>query len=172
MVRAWISPIPRNIHLIWIGTNPYPDYFKLFLTTFVNHLPEFTIKVWENKDLTRKNFPKTFSYIQKAKKLQGKQMKDEDGNKMYNKKMEPLTYSKWAQITDLMRLEIIYNQGGFYFDTTFEILKPLYKLINRKEKFVGCNEYPRFKKAPILSNSFFGAVKHSVILKRLLSKKN
>ena len=172
MVRAWISPIPRNIHLIWIGTNPYPDYFKLFLTTFVNHLPEFTIKVWTNKDLTRKNFPKTFSYIQKAKKIQGKQMKDEDGNKMYNKKMEPLTYSKWAQITDLMRLEIVYNQGGFYFDTTFEILKPLYNILNKKKyKFVGCNEVPRFKDYPILSNSFFGATKNNVILKRLLTKK-
>ena len=48
-------------------------------------------------------------------------------------------------MTDLMRLEIIYNEGGFYFDTTFEILKPLYNLLNRKERFVGCNEIPRFK---------------------------
>lgn len=172
MVRAWISPIPRNIHLIWIGTNPYPDYFKLFLTTFVKFLPEFSIKVWTNKDLTKKNFPKTFTYIQKAKKIHGKQIKDENGNKMYNKKMEPLRYSKWAQITDLMRLEIIYNQGGYYFDTTFEILKPLYNILNkRKYKFIGCNEVPRFKDYHILSNSFFGATKNNVIIKRLLTKK-
>lgn len=172
MVREWRSPIPRNVHIIWIGTNPYPDYFKLFLTTFVKHLPEFTIKVWGNKDLTKKNFPKTFDYIQTAKKLQGKKIKDEEGKFMYNEIMEPYTYSKWAQITDLMRLEIVYNQGGYYFDTTFEILKPLYNILNkRKYKFVGCNEVPRFKDFPILSNSFFGATKNNIILKRLLSKK-
>ena len=169
-MKEWISPIPKKVHLIWIG-GEQPDYLKLFLKTFQEYLPEFTIKVWGNKDLNKKNFPKTIDYIRKAKKLHGKQMVDEYGEKMYNFKLEPLSYSKWAQITDLMRLEIVYNHGGYYFDTTFEILKPLYKLFNRKEKFVGCNEYPRFKKAPILSNSFFGAVKHSVILKRLLSKK-
>ena len=30
--------------------------------------------------------------------------------------------------------------GGYYFDTTFEILKPMYKLLNKNYKFVGCNE--------------------------------
>ena len=52
-----------------------------------------------------------------------------------------LKYSKWAQITDLMRLEIIYNHGGYYFDTTFECVKPLFDLFNiPKKRFVGCNE--------------------------------
>ena len=169
-MKEWISPIPKKIHLIWIG-GEQPDYLKLFIRSFNQYLPEFEIKVWGNKDLNRKTFPKTIDYIRKAKKLQGKQMFDTYGEKMYNFKLEPLTYSKWAQITDLMRLEIVYNNGGYYFDTTFEILKSLYGLFNRKERFVGCNEYPRFKNAPILSNSFFGAVKGSPILKRLLSKK-
>ena len=99
-------------------------------------------------------------------------MVDEYGEKMLNFKLEPLLYSKWAQITDLMRLEIIYNHGGYYFDTTFEILKPLYNLLNKKKyTFVGCNEIPRFKVVDILSNSFFGAIKGNPILRRLLSKK-
>ena len=70
-----------------------------------------------------------------------------------------------------MRLEIIYNEIGFYFDTTFEILKPLYNLLNRKESFVGCNEIPRFKDLSYLSNSFFWSNKKQSYLKRLLSKK-
>jgi len=168
-MKNWISPIPKRIHLIWIG-GEQPDYLKMFIKSFHQHLPEFEIKVWGNKDLNRKNFPKTFDYIKKAKTIHGKQMVDAYGEKMYDFKLDPLTYSKWAQITDLMRLEIVYNNGGYYFDTTFEILKPLYQLFNRKENFVGCNEYPRFKNAPILSNSFFGAIKNSPILKRLLTK--
>ena len=169
-MKKWVSPIPKDIHLIWIGGDP-PDYFQKFLGTFEEHLPEFTMKVWGNDDLTKKNFPKTFKYIQEAKKLQGKQMFNEEGRALYDDDMNPLTYSKWAQITDLMRLEIIHNHGGFYFDTTFEILKPMYNLFNKKKyRFYGCNEVPRFKDHYILSNSFFGAVKGSVILKRLLKK--
>ena len=168
-MKEWISPIPKKVHLIWIGGEP-PDYFRLFLKTFHQYMPEFEVKIWGNKDLTKKNFPKTIEFIRKAKKLHGKQMIDPYGEKMLNFKLEPLLYSKWAQITDLMRLEIIYNHGGFYFDTTFEILKPMYGLLNKKNRFIGCNEYSRFKNADILSNSFFGATKKNIILKRLLTK--
>ena len=171
MAPQWHSPIPMKVHLIWIGDLDYPDYFKVFLKTFEKNFTDFDIQVWGNKDLTKKNFPKTYSYIQQAKKLQGKPMIDHDGNQMLNKDMEPYTYSKWAQITDLMRLEIVYNNGGYYFDTTFEILKPMFRLLNKKKyRFVGCNEVPRFKNSPILSNSFFGATKGNVILKRLLTQ--
>ena len=171
-MKEWISPIPKKVHLIWIGNLEYPDYFRAFLKTFYQYMPEFEIKVWGNKDLIKKNFPMTINYINKAKKLHGKPMVDDYGEKMLNFKLDPLLYSKWAQITDLMRLEIIYNHGGYYFDTTFEILKPLYNLLNKKKyTFVGCNEIPRFKNVDILSNSFFGATKKNPILKRLLSKK-
>ena len=170
-MKEWKSPIPLKIHLIWIGNQEYPKDFEYFLQSFFDKLPEFEIKVWGNNDLNIKNFPITLPYIKKAQKLQGKQMIDEEGYKMYDENMKPLLYSKWAQITDLMRLEIIYNHGGYYFDTTFEILKSLYNLLNHKYKFVGCNEIPRFKNVGILSNSFFGAIKKSPILKRLLSFK-
>ena len=171
-MKDWISPIPKKVHLIWIGTNDFPDYFKFFLKTFQTYFVGFEIKVWGNGDLIRKNFPLTFDYIQKAKKLHGKQMYNEEGKKMFDKDMKPLTYSKWAQITDLMRLEIVYRNGGYYFDTTFEILKSMYNILNKKKyRFVGCNEVPRFRDYDILSNSFFGATSNNPILKRLLSKK-
>ena len=144
--KQWISPIPMIVNLIWIGDNPFPDYMVLFLETFKKYMPEFKIRIWTNKELNRGNFPKTYSYLLKCKKIHGKHMVDSDGLKMYNEDMDPIRYSKFAQMTDLMRLEIIYNHGGFYFDTTFEILKPMYNLFNKKKyKFIGCNEVPRFK---------------------------
>jgi len=169
-MKDWKSPIPRTINLIWIGTNPYPDYMKLFLRTYQIYMPEFSIKIWNNKDLNRRNFPKTYDYILTCKKIHGKQMYDEDENAMYDKNDNPINYSKFAQITDLMRLELIYREGGYYFDINFEILKPLYSLLNKPYTFVGCNEVPRFKDFHSLSNSFFGATKHNPILKRALLK--
>ena len=62
-MKKWISPILKKIHFIWIGTNPLPDYFKLFLKGFRKMNPEFSIRVWGNKDITKKNFPSTYSYF-------------------------------------------------------------------------------------------------------------
>ena len=92
-MKEWCSPIECKIHFIWIGTNPYPDYFKKFLQTFKKMNPEFTIKVWGNKDLTRKKFPITFDYIKKIKKLQGKPIKEWTKAKtMYKSNDDPYTY--------------------------------------------------------------------------------
>ena len=168
-MKEWISPIPKKIHLIWIG-GEQPDYLKYFLKSFREKMPQFEIRIWGNKELNKNHFPLTYEYIKKAKKYQGKPMREEKelgGHIMRDKNMKPYLHSKWAQITDLMRLEIVYREGGFYFDTTFEILRPMYNLLNKKYKFVGCNEVPRFKRMPFLSNSFFGAIPKSPILKRL-----
>ena len=170
-MKQWKSPIPTNVHLIWIGDNPMPDFMELFLITFRKYMPEFNIKVWNDNDLNRTNFPKTYNYILKSKKVHGSHIEDEDGYKMYDKQMNPIVHSKFAQITDLMRLEILYNHGGYYFDVNFELLKPMYNLLNKpKYTFVGCNEIPRFKNFHSLSNSFFGATKKNPILKRALLK--
>jgi hypothetical protein len=171
-IKEWKSPIPKKIHFIWIGGDQ-PDYFKKFLRGFQQLNPEFEIKVWGNKELNKKHFPITFPYIQICKKMQGKVIKEwTNAPIMYKSDDSSYKYNKWAQITDLMRLEIVFREGGYYFDTTFECLKPLYSLFNKKKiSFVGCNEFPRFKNSFSLSNSFFGATKGNVILKRLLSKR-
>ena len=36
-MRKWISPIPKKVHLIWIGGDP-PDYFDYFLESFHKYL--------------------------------------------------------------------------------------------------------------------------------------
>ena len=134
-MKEWKSPIPKKVHLIWIG-GEQPDYMKYFLKSFKENMPEFEIRVWGNKELNKNHFPLTYEYIKKVKKYQGKPMREEKelgGHIMRDKNMKPYLHSKWAQITDLMRLEIVYREGGFYFDTTFEVLKPMYNLLNKRK---------------------------------------
>jgi mannosyltransferase OCH1-like enzyme len=171
-MNIWISPIPKKIHFVWIGKTPLPDYFKLFLKGFKKLNPEFEIKVWRDADITQNNFPKIWSYLQQSNELQGERIKEyTEALTMYKTNSEPYTYNKYAQMCDLIRLELIYNEGGFYFDCTFQCLKSLHTILNRKESFIGCNEVPQFKKVDFLSNSFFGATKGNPILRRLLSKR-
>jgi len=164
-------PIPKKIHCIWLGPKE-PAYFRKFIKTFKKFAPGYTIRVWKDSDLTKHNFPITLPYIKKIKLGQGQKIKEWTNQKtMFKTDDTPYTYSKWAQISDLMRYEIIYREGGYYFDANMFLVKDITKLFERKESFVGCNELGNnLHKSPILSNSFFGSIPNSPILKRLLTK--
>lgn len=166
------SPIPHKIHFIWLGTN-VPSYMKKFMKSFEKYAPGYKLRLWGENDITKKTLPKTFDIIQKVKKYQGEKIREyTDQKTMYKTKGDPYTYSKYAQISDLMRYEIVFNEGGYYFDANMFLLKDITKLFERKEKFVGCNELGNnLKKSEILSNSFFGAIPKSPVLSRLLTDK-
>jgi len=164
--------IPKKIHIIWLGPKQ-PSYLKKFMDTFKKCAPGYETRLWGDNDITNKNFPLTYDTIQKVRKFQAVKIKEyTQQNTMLKSTGDPYTYSKYAQVSDLMRYEIIYNKGGYYFDANMFLLKDITKLFNRREQFVGCNELgTNMRKSPILSNSFFGAVTKSPVLKRLLTKK-
>lgn len=138
--------IPPIIHQIWIGP-PITVKEKLkFMSTFEN-VPGFEYRLWTNADIVEKNFPCTYSYIRRL-----------------------LAASRivYAKIADLMRYEIIYRFGGFYFDTNMELLKPRALHDLRRFSLVVCNER---KTAAYLSNGFFAARAHHEGLKHILYDK-
>lgn len=166
------SPIPKKIHFIWLGPST-PPYLEKFMKTFETYAPGYEQRLWGDSDITKKNFPITYNTIKKVRDYQGEKVKEYTNQKtMLKSDAEPYSYSKYAQVADLMRYEIVNSHGGYYFDANMFLLKDISKLFNRKEKFIGCNELgPNMKKSPILSNSFFGAVPNSPVLKRILNKK-
>lgn len=164
------SPIPKKLHFIWLGPKK-PPYLTKFMKTFEIYAPGFEVRLWGDKDITNENFPRTYTTIQKVKEYQGKAIKEYTQQKtMYKTNKNVYSYSKYAQISDLMRYEIVFNEGGYYFDANMFLLKDITKLFNRNETFVGCNELGRnMEESEILSNSFFGAIQGSPVLKRLLT---
>ena len=125
----------------------------------------YTYRLWSNDDLTKKNFPITWDYIQKSLEI---------GRVKYGN-----VKKKYAQVADLMRLEILYRYGGIYTDTAMESLKNLDGLIDKKSyKFLVANEDPcgwncRGKdNKKYISNGFFASTPGHPILEKLLSKKN
>ena len=141
------------------------------MKTFEIYAPGFEVRLWGDKDITNENFPRTYTTIQKVKEYQGKAIKEYTQQKtMYKTNKNVYSYSKYAQISDLMRYEIVFNEGGYYFDANMFLLKDITKLFNRNETFVGCNELGRnMEESEILSNSFSGRSKGSPVLKRLLT---
>ena len=154
-----LGGIPKIIHQIWIGNSKPPKLNSLYMDTC--KMDGWKYKLWSDEDLNKKNFPLTFDLIQDIVQV-GKL------DKKLNKKL--------AQIADLMRLEILYRNGGVYIDTTAECLKNLDNLLNHKNyKFVVSNEDPCGFECKnsygkyYISNSFIASTKGNQILKNLLS---
>ena len=161
--------IPKKIHQVWIGQDKEPDYNQYYKESMSKHAPNHEYKLWTNKDLTRENFPIVYDYILQA---------SEAGKRKYG--VDPKMWNgtptrKLAQISDLMRLEIIYHHGGFYFDVKTELLKSIDHLSTPNISFVVANEDPcgltcKSGNKLYLSNSIFASAPNSMILQRLLKK--
>ena len=69
------------------------------------------------------------------KKTQNKKIQKKKIDKKIKKKVG---LNPWSTMADLMKYELIYHHGGFYFDTNIELLKDITHLTNKR--FVVCNE--------------------------------
>lgn len=96
--------IPKRIYNIWLGDNPMPENRKKFIDNWKKINPDYEVITVSEKDVDIKKYP----FIMSAVK-----------------------YKKWAFASDMLRLVLIYENGGFYLDNDVELLKPL----NSLEKF-------------------------------------
>jgi hypothetical protein len=153
------------VHQIWFG-GEIPEWRqKIFdANKSVCEKNGFKYSLWRNADRTKENFPQTFDYQEAALKAGA-----ESGQ------------SRWAQVADLARLEIVYNSSGIYIDSLIEIsptfLQAVVDAIHGGAEFVGCNEdecdppldCKNSRGEMYLTNSFFAATRSNPIFKRLLS---
>ncbi len=95
--------IPKIIHYCWFGGNPLPKSAEKCIKSWKKHCPDYEIIEWNES-----NFDVECNAYCKA---------------MYQQR-------KWAFLTDYIRLKIIYDNGGVYFDTDVELLKSITPLLS------------------------------------------
>ena len=97
-----MSNIPTTIHYCWFGGNPLgPDELRC-IESWKKFLPDYEIKRWDES-----NFDvNCCDYVAEA----------------YN-------HQKWAFVSDYARFDILYRNGGLYFDTDVELVRPIDDLI-------------------------------------------
>lgn len=102
--------IPKIIHYCWFGRNTLPESAQLCINSWRKYFPDYEIKEWneDNYDVNK------ISYIKEA----------------YENK-------KYAFVSDYARFDILYHEGGLYFDTDVEVIKNMDDLIE-KGSFMGC----------------------------------
>lgn len=114
-----------KIHYCWFGGNPKSEEAIKCIESWKKFCPDFEIIEWnEDNYNVHKN-----QYIEEA----------------YMKK-------KYAFVSDYARLDIIYNEGGLYFDVDVELIKEIDDLI-KGHAFIGCEkDYSGKKENDILIN--------------------
>lgn len=101
--------IPKVIHYCWFGHKPLPPLAQKCIASWRKFFPDYEIKEWneENFDVTINPYT-TQAYKQK----------------------------KYAFVSDYARFKILYDQGGIYFDTDVEVIKPMDDIL-KKGAFFG-----------------------------------
>lgn len=100
--KSSITPlIPKQIHYCWFSGNPIPESLQKCIGSFKERCPDYEIIRWDetNYDVNK------YEYTRQAYEA-----------------------GKWGYIPDIARLEILYENGGFYLDTDVELRKSLDEL--------------------------------------------
>jgi hypothetical protein len=167
--KLYVTPdaapkIPAIYHQIWFG-GAAPEY-KTHLfnkTREVAKRAGVAYKLWTNDDFKEDCFPLTWAAIQTALEI-GSETEQ----------------SRWAQVADLARLELMHRFGGAYFDSLIEVSPAMWPALQaansapRNATFVGCNEDPCGMKCvgangeKYLTNSFFAATWRHIVTRRAM----
>lgn len=106
-----IFMIPKKIHYCWFGRGKMPELAVKCIESWKKFLPEYEIKEWNEDNFDLDLYP----YVREA----------------YDNR-------KFAFVTDVVRLYVLYHEGGIYMDTDVEVLKPL-------DRFLDCHAFSGFE---------------------------
>lgn len=102
--------IPKIIHYCWFGGKPLPEDAKKCIASWKRHLPDYEIKEWNEQNFDINSIPYT---------------------------AQAYAAGKYAFVSDYARFKVLYEQGGLYFDTDVEVIKPFDDILSRGA-FMGC----------------------------------
>ncbi|MBR2422169.1 MAG: glycosyl transferase [Oscillospiraceae bacterium] len=127
--------IPKIIHYCWFGGNPKPKLAEKCIASWKKHCPGWQIIEWNesNFDVNQNDYTKMC-----------------------------IEQKKYAFLSDYVRLKVVAEQGGVYFDTDVELLRPIDDLLTN-EAFFGF-EAPEY----VASGLGFGSAAHGTVIEAML----
>lgn len=139
------SSIPRVIHLIWLGSQA-PESVKIAMDSWQKNHPSWEIKLWTDSEL------KEFTWSNKR------------SEEIFQKGIN------WAEKSDILRFEILYQFGGIYSDTDVICLKSFEDLISSNLTFFAGLESNKIKRfgRPLVGSAIIGACKNSTVIKKCI----
>lgn len=96
--------IPKIIHYCWFGGNPLPESAKNCIASWRKFFPDYEIIEWNESNFDVYSIPYT---------------------------AEAYSAKKYAFVSDYVRIKVLYEHGGVYFDTDVEVIAPLTDILDR-----------------------------------------
>ena len=135
--------IPKIVHYCWFGGKEKPDSVKKCIESWKRYLPDYELMEWNENNFN-------------IDKLQ------------YTK--EAYEAGKYAFVSDVARIEALYQYGGFYMDTDVEVLKSFTPLLDSRcvlgmeEKEYVATSFMAFEKGHPLVKQFLDLYKNLTFL--------
>ncbi len=102
-IRKTSAPvIPKKIHYCWFGGGKIPEVLQACIDSWKRFCPDYEIIQWNESNYDYDKYP----YTRQAFRNQ-----------------------KWAFVSDVARLDILYQHGGIYLDTDVELIRNLDELL-------------------------------------------
>lgn len=127
--------VEKTIHYIWFGNNPLPESAKKCIDSWKKYMPDYKIIEWNEKNFDISS---------------NKYMKEAYDNKQY------------AFASDYARLKILYDNGGIYFDTDVELIRPV------PDHLIRTGFLAKENKKRIATGLGFACKKHDETIRRML----
>lgn len=132
--------IPHIIHYCWFGGKPLPRLAKKCIASWKRFFPDWEIREWNESNFDVNSHP----YAAMA----------------YNEK-------RWAYLSDIVRLLVVEQYGGIYFDTDVEVVRYPKELLAHYTAWFGF-ELPEY----INTGLGFAATPHHPAVQAMLQKYN
>lgn len=130
--------IPKKIHQIWLG-GEVPPYYLYLIDSIKKNNPDWEYKLWTDKDL------ETYQLVNKD---------------LFN------SITNNGVRADLLRYEVLYNEGGVYLDIDFYSVKGFGKTFNGLEFFTSAGHIIE----PECFNGLFGTISKHPLMKTIIDK--
>ncbi|MGN0512997.1 MAG: glycosyltransferase family 32 protein [Lachnospiraceae bacterium] len=129
--------IPRIIHSFWFSNEKKPEIYQKCIDSWRKYCPDYKIIEWncDNYDINQNLFMK-----------------------------QAFECRKWAFVSDVARLDVVYRYGGIYLDMDVE-------LINSIDKMLGFDAFFAMDNCDKIDlGSGFGAVRGNQLVKKMLEE--
>lgn len=119
--------IPKTIHFIWLGPDNFPRESVENVRTWVAHHPDWVVKFWTDR---QRPPPCATMEVYDVADFPFSRLRD-----------QYYEATNWAEKSDILRYEILFQEGGVYVDHDANCLRPFHGL-HRGYDFYACLELP------------------------------
>lgn len=132
--------IPKIIHYCWFGGKPKPTSVLRCIDSWRKYCPDYEVKEWNEGNFDVYVLPYTRDAYQAG---------------------------KYAFVSDVARFWVLYQEGGVYFDTDVEVIRPIDDLVERGA-FMGWEKADALGNMHVAPGLGLAAPKHFPFYKEVL----